>query len=78
MPPNEVGDDWIHEVKFDGWRAQVQVYEGEATIYSRTGADHTKRFRALKPIIGMIPARSAVMDGELVAWAKMVCRVSRP
>jgi bifunctional non-homologous end joining protein LigD len=64
-PP--VGDEWVHEVKFDGWRAQVHVDDGEATIYSRNGADLSKRFRALKPIIGMIPARSAIRDCELVA-----------
>jgi ATP-dependent DNA ligase len=33
-PP--IGDDWIHQVKFDGWRTQVHVEDGAATIYSRT------------------------------------------
>ena len=64
-PP--VGDDWIHEVKFDGWRAQVHVEDGEATIFSRNGADLTSRFRALKPVIDLIPAKSAIIDCELVA-----------
>jgi bifunctional non-homologous end joining protein LigD len=36
-PP--VGDAWIDEVKFDGWRAQVYLEDGQATIYSRNGAD---------------------------------------
>jgi bifunctional non-homologous end joining protein LigD len=65
VPP--VGEDWIHEVKFDGWRAQVHVEDGEATIFSRTGADLTRRFRALKPVIDAIPATSAIIDCELVA-----------
>lgn len=65
IPP--VGDEWLHEVKFDGWRAQVHIDDGDATIYSRNGADLTKRFRALKPVIEMIPARSAIIDCELVA-----------
>ena len=64
-PP--VGDDWIHEVKFDGWRAQVHVEDGEATIYSRGGSDLTRRFRALQPVISSIPAKSAIIDCELVA-----------
>ena len=64
-PP--VGDEWLHEVKFDGFRAQVHVDEGDAKIYSRNGADLTKRFRVLKPVIELIPARSAIIDRELVA-----------
>ena len=65
LPP--VGDDWIHEVKFDGWRAQVHVEDGEATIFSKNGTDLTKRFRAIKPVIDLIPAKSAIIDCELVA-----------
>jgi len=65
VPP--AGEDWVHEVKFDGFPAQVHVDEGDAAIYSRIGADLTKRFRVLKPIIEMIPVRSAIIDCELVA-----------
>jgi ATP-dependent DNA ligase len=43
-PP--VGADWSHEVKIDGWRMQLHIEQGEATIYSKNGADYTKRFRA--------------------------------
>lgn len=64
-PPT--GDEWIHEVKFDGWRAQVHLDECEATIYSRNRADLTRRFRALAPVLAEIPARSAIIDCELVA-----------
>ena len=52
-PP--AGADWIHEVKFDGWRAQIHVEGGSATIYSKNGADYTKRFRALRHTIEGIP-----------------------
>jgi bifunctional non-homologous end joining protein LigD len=62
-----VGEDWIHEVKFDGWRAQVHVEDGEATIFSKNGADLSRRFRALKPVIDLIPAKTAIIDRELVA-----------
>ena len=62
-PP--AGADWIHEVKFDGWRAQIHVEGGSATIYSKNGADYTKRFRALRS--EGIPAKSAIIDCELVA-----------
>jgi bifunctional non-homologous end joining protein LigD len=64
-PP--AGDDWIHEVKFDGWRAQVHVEDGEATLFSKNGADLTRRFRAIKSVIDLIPVDSAILDCELVA-----------
>ena len=64
-PPT--GEEWLHEVKFDGFRAQVQIDDGEATILSRNGADLTKRFRALRPALADIPARTAILDCELVA-----------
>jgi len=64
-PPS--GPDWFHEVKFDGWRVQVHLEQREARIYSKGGADYTKRFRALRPTLSSIPVKSAVIDCELVA-----------
>jgi bifunctional non-homologous end joining protein LigD len=32
-----LGDDWIHEVKFDGYRAQAHKGDGRITIFSRKG-----------------------------------------
>lgn len=61
------GPGWLHEVKFDGWRAQVHVEQGEATLYSKSGADYTKRFRSLRPLISSIAVKSAIIDCELVA-----------
>ena len=62
-PP--AGPEWLHEVKFDGWRAQLHVENGSATLYSKNGADFTTRFRALRPVLESIPARSAIIDCEL-------------
>jgi bifunctional non-homologous end joining protein LigD len=42
-PPS--GSEWLHEVKFDGWRAQLHKAGDEVTIYTRKGHDYTKRFR---------------------------------
>lgn len=64
QPPIE--PDWSHEAKFDGWRAQIHVEDGDAAIFSRNGADLTKRFRALLPTRADIPARRAIIDAELV------------
>lgn len=64
-PP--AGPEWLHEVKFDGWRAQLYVDQGQATIFSKSGADITKRFRSLRPALSEIPCRQAIIDCELVA-----------
>lgn len=65
VPP--AGPEWLHEAKLDGFRAQVHVSDGDATIYSRNGLDLTRRFRSLRPMLEAIPVRSAIVDCELVA-----------
>ncbi len=64
-PP--AGPDWLHEVKFDGFRAQVHLENGAVTIYSRNGIDFTQRFRQLIAPLGALPCRSAIIDGEMIA-----------
>jgi bifunctional non-homologous end joining protein LigD len=41
-PPS--GGNWIHEIKADGYRAQVHLRDGKATVYSRRGYDWTETF----------------------------------
>jgi bifunctional non-homologous end joining protein LigD len=64
-PP--VGNDWLHEVKFDGWRIQLHKNGRGAVIYTRNGNDFTRRFPALAAAVASLPVRSAIIDGELVA-----------
>jgi bifunctional non-homologous end joining protein LigD len=64
-PP--AGEDWIHEVKFDGWRMQAHVEGDEVALFSKNGTDYTRRFRALKPALVNICAKNAIIDCELVA-----------
>ena len=60
------GDAWQHEPKLDGYRLQV-AKEGRAVrLYSRRGNDWTKRLVALADALKTIPARSVVLDAELV------------
>jgi bifunctional non-homologous end joining protein LigD len=63
-PPT--GPDWLHEVKFDGYRSQLHIDHGDVTIYSRRGNDLTKRFQRLKDVIASISEKSAIIDCELV------------
>jgi hypothetical protein len=46
---------------------QLHIEQGQATIYSKNGTDYTKRFRVLRDTIESIPAKSAIIDCELVA-----------
>jgi ATP-dependent DNA ligase len=64
-PP--AGSDFLHEVKFDGWRAQLHGGKGGFALYSKRGADLSRRFARLKPLADALPAKGAVLDCELVA-----------
>jgi len=64
-PP--AGEEWVHEVKFDGYRLQAHVARGAAKMLTRSGLDWTARFG--KPIAGALatlPCGQAVIDGEVV------------
>ncbi len=62
-PPDRA--DWAHEVKFDGYRAQLRVERGKAVIRTRKGLDWTERFRAIANEAGAFP--DCIIDGEIVA-----------
>lgn len=59
------GSGWGHEVKLDGYRAQVQVSGGESKIRTRTGLDWTERFAAIAKDARVLP--DCLIDGEVVA-----------
>jgi bifunctional non-homologous end joining protein LigD len=63
-PPE--GDDWLHEIKFDGFRALAFLEKGRATFITRNGKDWTDRFEPLPDAVAALPARSAILDGEIV------------
>lgn len=67
VPPE--GRDWVHEIKWDGWRLQAhKLSSGDVTLYSRPGNDITKRFPYIAEAIAALPRQSIVLDGELVAF----------
>jgi bifunctional non-homologous end joining protein LigD len=61
-----MGDAWVHEAKFDGYRLQAALQGGKATLYTRRGVDWTEKFRIVAKAISALPARQASIDGELV------------
>jgi bifunctional non-homologous end joining protein LigD len=63
-PPS--GDEWLHEIKHDGYRAQVQFSDG-VRIFTRRGHDWADRMPAIAAAVGALPVNNVILDGELVA-----------
>ena len=62
------GDDWLFEVKWDGYRALGYVRGGEARLVSRNGNDLTARFpAAAKELAKAVRSPECVVDGEVCA-----------
>ena len=63
------GDEWIHEIKFDGYRIVARMENGKARLYSRNGLDWTERFAPIRAAVEELPAGNLILDGEVVAHA---------
>ena len=60
-------DNWIHEIKFDGYRIQARLEGSKVKLLTRKGLDWTKKFPTIAAAIAKLPAKSGLIDGELVA-----------
>ena len=65
-PPE--GDDWIHEVKFDGYRTQLVIDKGKVTAFSRRGLDWSDRYPGVIAAAKDLPVNSAIFDGEAIGF----------
>jgi len=61
-------DGYLIEPKWDGVRAVVTVHDGRVAIVSRLGNDVTGGYPELAALAGNLGGRSAVLDGEIVAF----------
>ena len=69
------GGDWVHELKLDGYRIQIQVRSDERNgknthrvrLLTRKGVDWTARMPDLAAAAARLSARDAILDGEVVA-----------
>ncbi len=62
-PP--AGPEWVHEVKFDGYRMGVLREGGSVQIESRNGVDFTSKLPELSTAVKRLPCSSALIDGEI-------------
>ena len=64
VPPD--GAEWIHEIKFDGYRIEARLDRGKVRLLTRKQLDWTHRFERIAKAVAALPAETALLDGELV------------
>ena len=62
-PPR--GQDWLHEIKYDGYRMHARLDRGRAQMLTRTGLDWTPKYPTIAAAVSALPARQGYLDGEL-------------
>jgi bifunctional non-homologous end joining protein LigD len=60
------GGEWMHETKYDGYRALIAIGGGEARLYTRTGLDWSDKFPRLIDAAARLDIDSALIDGEII------------
>ena len=60
------GGDWLHEIKYDGYRIQARLDRGKVRLLTRKSLDWTHRFKPIAAAVAALPAETALLDGELV------------
>ncbi|MGO6968217.1 non-homologous end-joining DNA ligase [Rhizobium leguminosarum] len=63
-PPK--GDDWVYEIKWDGYRLAVHIEPRGVRILTRSGLDWTHRFPLIEAAAKALPVSTAIVDGEAV------------
>jgi len=59
--------DFVHEIKFDGYRVQARIGGGKVELRTRTGLDWTDRFPTVAAALTGLKRWDAVIDGEIVS-----------
>jgi bifunctional non-homologous end joining protein LigD len=67
VPP---GEDWLHEIKFDGYRILARLVNDTVTLISRNGLDWTRKFPEIAAALARMKLGNAILDGEIVHLAE--------
>ncbi len=62
------GNGWFHEIKFDGYRAEIACSGQEVRVYTRSGKDWTDKFAPLVAHFAALDLPPCLIDGEVVAY----------
>jgi bifunctional non-homologous end joining protein LigD len=65
-----VGPGWLHEIKIDGYRAQLHIHQGGTTVYTRSGYNWTDEFRQIADATEALTADELIIDGEATVYGK--------
>jgi bifunctional non-homologous end joining protein LigD len=65
VAPN--GDEWLHEIKLDGYRIVARIEDKRVQLLTRRGHDWTARAPKLAEALAQLPLHNAILDGELVS-----------
>ncbi len=60
------GDEWLHEIKFDGYRLIAEIRNGQVSLKTRNGHDWTHKFAGVATALEAIKTDTAILDGEVV------------
>ncbi|HEY7985451.1 MAG TPA: DNA ligase D [Methylophilaceae bacterium] len=63
-------DEWLVEIKYDGYRALTRIDHGKVAMYSRNGNDWSKKWGDLVKALKKLEVSQAWLDGEVVALAE--------
>lgn len=64
IPP---GENWLHEVKFDGYRVLAVIERGQIRLLTRQGHDWSHHLPELSRLLRNSGLQNAILDGEVVA-----------
>src|SRR4051812_8744646 len=59
------GADWVHELKYDGYRIGCRINNGRIMLISRNGKDWTAAFPEIAEAAALLKVESALIDGEV-------------
>jgi bifunctional non-homologous end joining protein LigD len=60
------GPEWVHEIKFDGYRLQARIDGGKVKLLTRKGLDWTSKFKRVAEALKKMRLGAALIDGEVV------------
>jgi bifunctional non-homologous end joining protein LigD len=60
------GDQWLHEIKLDGYRTLACIERGKVRLLTRHALDWTARYGPIPAKLASLPVKSAYLDGEVV------------
>src|SRR5262245_18767208 len=66
MDQSPEGEQWLHELKYDGYRCQVLLEPGRTRVLTRNGYDCSDRYPSIIRAAPALRCESAIIDGEAI------------